>query len=309
MPSSTGEFDFVRRVRARAASHDRLTVPIGDDAACWEFPGPSQCLIATDMLMEGVHVSFPDVTPELAGRKSLAVNLSDIAAMAGVPLAAFVAVTFPRERGADFAERFQAGFQQLADEFDVIVAGGDTNTWDGPLVAAVTVVGEATERGPVTRSGATPGDAVFVTGELGGSRNGHHCRFTPRVREAQELHAAVNLHAMIDLSDGLASDLQHVLDESGVGAEIDAEAVPINSALASSGDGRTPLERALSDGEDFELCFTVSPQDAERLLSGPPIAVRLSRIGTIFAERGCELVSQDGTRAPLQRTGWEHGWT
>lgn len=303
-----GEFDFIRRVRARAAAPPRLSIPIGDDAACWEFPESSRCLIATDMLMEGVHFTFPDVSPEAAGRKALAVNLSDIAAMAGVPRAAFVAVAFPQDRGTGFAERFHAGLQELADEFGVAIAGGDTNTWDGPLVAAVTLLGEATERGPVTRSGAQPGDAIFVTGALGGSHSGRHYEFTPRVAEALALHAAVDLHAMIDLSDGLASDLWHILEESGVGAEINADAIPISKAAASTTGNRSPLEHALCDGEDFELCFTVSADDAHKLATDPPIPLRLSRIGTIVAGEACELVFGDGTHQPLERGGWEHGW-
>src|SRR5262249_23631477 len=148
-----------------------------------------------------------------------------------------------------------------ADLFQTALAGGDTNSWDGPLVISVTIVGEATGRGPVTRAGARPGDWLLVTGPLGGSILGKHLDFTPRVREAIQLHQAVELHAMIDISDGLAADVHHICEESRCGAILFAEAIPISPEAAKLQDGRPPLEHALSDGEDFELAFAVSPDD------------------------------------------------
>jgi thiamine-monophosphate kinase len=345
---TNAEFAFIERSRRRVRGCERLTVPIGDDAACWEFPRPARCLVTTDMLLDGVHFRLGETPPQLVGRKALAVNLSDVAAMAGRPLAAFVSVAFPRNSDPDaagvrataalrderLADGLYDGLLQLADEFGVVVAGGDTNAWDGPLVISVTLIGEATDRGPVTRGGARPGDWIFVTGELGGSMVssqgfpeipgnwGRHLTFPPRVNEALRLHEAVALRAMIDLSDGLASDLPHILDESGVGAVLRADAIPVSdaaldacaaahpsgAAARSAADGRSPLQHALGDGEDFELCFTVSPADGARLLADPPIAPRLSHIGTITAERQCELVDADGNRTPLPRAGWEHRW-
>jgi len=315
-----GEFAFIDWVRARAAMTDRLSVPIGDDAACWEFPEPSRCLVTTDMLMEGTHFTFPEATPQQVGRKALAVNLSDIAAMAGRPLAAFISVAFPKTHGSQpvglgsqpvglLTTGLYEGMLPLAEEFDTVIAGGDTNAWNGPLVVSLTLLGEVVGNGPVTRSGAQPGDGIFVTGRLGGSlADGSHFHFQPRVEEALRLNETASLHALIDLSDGLASDLLHILEESGVGAEIEADAILISDAANTLTDGQTPLQHALSDGEDFELCFTVSPSDAERLLNDPPIAVPLTRIGTIVAGRGCELVNADGSRTPLTRSGWEHVW-
>src|SRR5262249_34083788 len=150
------------------------------------------------------------------------------------------------------------------------------------LVISVTVLGETTGRGPVRRSGARPGDWVFVTGPLGGSILGHHLDFTPRVREALALHAAVELHAMCDVSDGLSADLNHILEESPCGAVVVAESVPIPPAGVglSRTSGKTPLEHALGDGEDFELVFTVAPADGERLLREQPgSGIVLTKIG------------------------------
>ncbi|HLQ43232.1 MAG TPA: AIR synthase-related protein, partial [Planctomycetaceae bacterium] len=168
-------------------------------------------------------------------------------------------------------------------------------------------IGEATERGPVCRSGAKPGDWLFVTGPLGGSLLGKHLTFTPRVREALELHHAVDLHAMIDLSDGLSTDLHHLLDESGVGATLFADLIPVSDAARQMTDGRTPLEHALGDGEDFELLFAVSADDGGKLVSGE-CSTSARRIGEIEAAAGCRLCEADGSIRPLARTGWEHSF-
>ncbi|MDA1017213.1 MAG: thiamine-phosphate kinase, partial [Planctomycetota bacterium] len=189
LPEGRGsEFDFIDWVRQRAAGNPR-TVPlgIGDDAAALRLVD-SETLVATDMLMEGVHFTFPGATPFQAGRKALAVNLSDIAAMAGRPVAAFVAIALPKSRGAAFGREVMDGIQTLADEFHTVIAGGDTNSWSGPLVVSVTVLGSVVGKRYVTRSGAKPGDRLFVTGRLGGSLSGKHLDFTPRIHEALKLH-------------------------------------------------------------------------------------------------------------------------
>jgi thiamine-monophosphate kinase len=187
----------------------------------------------------------------------------------------------------------------------VALVGGDTNAWDGKLVISVTLLGEATARGPVTRSGARPGDWLFVTGPLGGSILGHHLDFTPRVREALALHEAVELRAMLDISDGLAADLNHVCEESKCGAVLHADAIPISDAareLART-SGKTPLQHALGDGEDFELLFAVSPEDGARLLRERPVP-GLAKVGECV-ESGLWL-EESGARTPLAPTGWVH---
>src|SRR5206468_1351181 len=156
---------------------------------------------------------------------------------------AVVSVALPRSLGRESANELYFGLRQAADEFGVPVVGGDTNSWDGALVISVTVLGEATDRGPVLRGGAKPGDWVFVTGPLGGSILGHHLDFTPRVREALALHAAADLHAMCDVSDGLSADLNHILEESRCGAVLVAESVPVSPAAVelSRTSGKAPL--------------------------------------------------------------------
>ena len=300
------ELALIDWIRQRATSAPNLQLGIGDDCAVWQ-PSGAPLLFTTDVLMEDVDFRIDETTPQLIGRKAMAVNLSDIAAMAGRPLAALVGVALPKSRGFDFAKQLQEGMQSLADDFNVAIIGGDTNTWDGPLVICVTLIGEATERGPVRRSGAKPGDWLFVTGPLGGSILGHHLTFTPRVREALELHQLVDLHAMIDLSDGLAADLHHLLDESHVGATVFEDAIPISDAVRRMADARTPLDHALSDGEDFELLFAVSPENGRKLIS-PIVRVMATHIGQIEVEPGCRLRSHHSSIRDLPRGGWEHSF-
>lgn len=301
------EFELIDWIRDRVRDRAPITLGIGDDAASLKPAVDRDTLVAIDMLMEGVHFTFPPATPQLAGRKSLAVNLSDLAAMAGKPTAAFVSVALPNSRGMQFAQDVHSGIIELADEFDVVIAGGDTNSWDGPLVVSVTVVGEPLGARPVCRSGARPGDWVFVTGQLGGSLpSGRHLTFTPRLEEVKLLTTMVDLHAMIDISDGLAADLHHLLKASGVSAILEATRIPLTEAARVSRDGRSPLLQGLSDGEDFELLFTVSPDDGRLLTSNWRSVTPLTRIGEIYEGSGCQLHYEDGRNEPLSPLGWTH---
>jgi thiamine-monophosphate kinase len=303
MPS--GEFEFIRWVRDRTNTDPRVLVGPGDDCAALA-PSPRPLLITTDVLTDGVDFHLPQVGGRTVGRKAMAANVSDVAAMAGSPTAAVVGVVLPNASNSrQLAEELYAGLREVADEFHFPIVGGDTNTWSGGLVVSVTLLGEATGRGPVMRSGARPGDWVFVTGPCGGSILGRHQSPKPRVREALALHAAVELHAMIDVSDGLAADLGHILEESRCGAVIDAESVPIHpdAIVLSKTTGKQPLEHALGDGEDFELIFTVSPTDGERLLH-ERLVPGVAKIGECV-EAGLWLV-ENGVRRPLIPTGWVH---
>jgi thiamine-monophosphate kinase len=303
---STGEFAFIDWVRQRTPASASVLVGPGDDAAVLQRPaGP--LLVTTDMLLEGSCFRLAEAGPRRVGRKAIAVNLSDIAAMAGVPTAAVVSVGLPRSGGRELGEQLYAGMREMADAFSLPIVGGDTNSWDGPLSISVTILGEVSFRGPVLRSGARRGDWIMVTGPLGGSILGHHLDFTPRIREALALHHAATLHSMIDISDGLAKDLHHICEESRCGAVIVADAVPIADAARelAKRDGRSALDHALGDGEDFELVFTVSPADGERLLrSQPAPGITLRHIGEIIAD-GFWL-ERNGQRERLEPRGYEH---
>ncbi|RMG40799.1 MAG: thiamine-monophosphate kinase [Planctomycetota bacterium] len=195
---------------------------------------------------------------------------------------------------------------RTCDRFCTALVGGDTTVWPFPLAIATTAIGEPGPHGVVGRGGARPGDQIFVTGALGGSRFGHHLTFVPRIGEALDLAAYVELHAMCDISDGLAIDLHHIAEESGVGAVIEAEAIPVRPEAARHADGRSALDHALSDGEDFELLFCVSPRDAERLEAFRPCLTPLTRIGEITADRRVLLRHPDGRLEPLPKLGWHH---
>jgi thiamine-monophosphate kinase len=293
--------DWIRR---QTPVSNRVLLGPGDDTALLAWPDAADCLVTTDMLLEGSCFLLEQAGAYRVGRKAMAVNLSDIAAMAGVPLAAVVSVGLPRQGGRALAEELYRGLREMADAFDTAIIGGDTNSWNGPLVINVTLLGEATKRGAVRRSGARPGDWIFLTGPVGGSILGKHLDFQPRVREALLLHERVELHAMTDVSDGLAADLGHLCDESGIGAVVQAEAIPLTPEARQIQDGRSALDHGLGDGEDFELLFTVSPQDGQRLLDQPPLP-GLARIGSMIAEQGMWIESGE-QRVPLARSGYVH---
>ncbi|MFN4260770.1 MAG: thiamine-phosphate kinase [Gemmataceae bacterium] len=300
-----GELAFIDWLRRRTPAQERVLLGPGDDAAALAWGNGPSCLITTDMLLEGSCFRLAEAGPRQVGRKAMAVNLSDIAAMAGRPVAAVVSVGLPRRGGQALAEELYAGLRELADAFATAIVGGDTNSWDGPLVISVTVLGEATARGPVRRAGAQPGDWLLVTGPLGGSIRGKHLTFTPRVHEALRLHELADLHAMIDISDGLSLDVWRICQESGCGAVLRAEAIPISDDAHQLNDHLSPLQHALSDGEDFELVLALSATDAERLLRDQPVlGITLTAIGECV-ETGFWLEEQ-GQRHVLQPQGYEH---
>ena len=308
----TSEFGLIDWIRQRAQTvRSPLTkLGIGDDCAILELGSPRDLLVTTDMLMDGRHFRLEEDGPERVGYKALAVNLSDIAAMAGVPRAAVIAIALPQAGAGELARGIYAGLAPLAARFGVDLIGGDTNAWNGPLVISVTLIGEATARGAVCRSGAQPGDVILVTGALGGSLHaGRHLHPEPRIAEALALHESAPLRAMIDISDGLASDLSHILTESGgLGALLDESAIPIHPDAweLSQLDGMPAIEHALRDGEDFELCLVVSAGDAARLLAEPPAGTTLFRIGHINESSGLELGTREGSLRPISSRGFDH---
>ena len=302
------ERDLVQWLTQRIPSHPRLLVGLGDDAAIVRLPDESQLVATTDMLMDGVDFELTRHEARRIGRKALAVNLSDLAAMAAEPVAALVALALPRQGGEALAKELYEGMLPLAAEFDCPIAGGDTNSWDGPLVISVTAFGSVPPDRRWRRSGARPGDAILVTGSFGGSILGKHFDFAPRIREALWLAENAEIHAAIDVSDGLSLDLARLCEASGCGAVVLADRIPVSSAareLARTSGNRSALDHAYGDGEDFELILAVEPQSAEQLLAQEPLVTPLTRIGRFTAEAGLREQTQDGLRE-LTIRGYEH---
>ncbi len=296
------EFSFIDWIRRQTARDPRVPVGPGDDCAVVAFGG-RRVLVTTDQCGDGVHFVLAECGPEAAGYKVMARSLSDIAAMGGRPAGAVATVALPRGADEGLAQGLYRGLRRAGDPFDCPVVGGDVMAWDAPLLLTVTMLGEPI-REPVLRSTARVGDAICVTGALGGSlASGRHLSFTPRLAESAKLVERCDLHAMIDLSDGLASDLGHICRESGVGARLIGAAIPLTAAARAAAE---PLRAALTDGEDYELLFTLAPDQADRLLAEPPFATPIARIGTAVEGSGITLVDPAGQARPLGALGWRH---
>ncbi len=300
------ENEFIEWLRSQQEC-DPAAVPVGpgDDCAV-VMVGAERLLVSTDQLLDGVHFDLARHGPEAFGRKAMARALSDLAAMAALPLAAVATVSLPRGFSRTDAEAMHHGRRSVSDAFGCPVVGGDVGAWDSPAAMSVTVLGRPEGIEPVLRSGARAGDAVCVTGCFGGAwLTDWHLKFTPRIAEARRLAAECELHAMIDVSDGLALDLWRVCRASGVGAELSADAIPLRPN-APAGRDIEPLTAALGDGEDYELLFTLPAGQADRLLAEQPLAVPVTRIGTITEAEELTLTRGDGGRETLEPTGWEH---
>lgn len=306
------EFELIARLTRSLPANESVVVGAGDDCAVIECGNVSrQLLFKTDAVVEGIHFNA-DTPPEQIGHKALARCLSDIAAMAGTPTAALVTIALPKNFDSTVVERIYAGMNALAQRHGVAIVGGETTTNPERLLISISLLGSVPRGKAVLRASAKVGDAIFVTGELGGSIAGKHLDFEPRLAEAIWLAEKFSVHAMMDVSDGLAGDLRHILNASGVGAELLKSAVPISRAAkvnAKRGDAAKPaFVAALTDGEDFELLFTVASRDAVPLLDAwkkqfPDI--KLSCIGRIVSGEGIRLRDQTGIR-PLQAHGYVH---
>jgi thiamine-monophosphate kinase len=304
------EIEFIRWLREQLPSHPELVVGVGDDAAVLRSAAGGDIVLTTDLLADGVHFQLGECGPERAGRKAMAVNLSDLAAMAARPVAAVVSLALPREGADCLARGLCRGLLEMATRYDVAIAGGDTNTWQGALVVSVTALGQLTARGPLRRAGAQPGDQILVTGSFGGSILGRHLDFLPRVTEALWLHEHYELHAGIDVSDGLSLDLSRLAAESGCGAALNLDQIPVDPAAfvlaAADPAGATPLEHALHDGEDFELLLAAPPDAARAILADQPLNVRVARIGEMVPQSGLWRANRAGELKPLAARGYEH---
>ena len=291
-----GEFDFIDWIQSQQRAGRLVQTPAGDDMAVLDWPAGELLLVGVDQVMDGVHFDSQIHSPRQIGKKVMNRNLSDCAAMACLPAAAVVSVALPRGCGLDYARELYLGMKDAADPFDCQIVGGDTGSWDGKLVCSVTVMGRCGGITPVLRSGAKPGDWIYVTGALGGSILGRHMDFVPRIKIARELAGQYRLTAMLDISDGLSRDLGHLCRASQVAAELQAAAIPIHddARRLSLGDQIPPIEHALHDGEDHELVFT-SPDDIPQA----------TRVGQVADGSGIVIV-QSGVARPLPVRAWEH---
>jgi thiamine-monophosphate kinase len=306
------EFELIDLLSRSLPSNSSVVAGIGDDCAVLDLGIPGQFLLfKTDAVVEGVHFTR-DVAPASIGHKALARCLSDIAAMAGTPTAAVVTLALPEDFEPTFVQSIYDGINALARRYDVAIVGGETTKNPGRTLISIALIGTVPRGKCIRRRGSQAGDALLVTGQLGGSLAGGHLAFEPRLNEARWLAEHFPVHAMIDLSDGLAGDLRHLLQAGNVGAELLKSAIPISRAAKlkarAENSAKPPLLAALTDGEDFELLFTVASRDAVPLLDAwkemfPDLA--LSCIGRITAEPGLRLRDKDGVR-PLTAHGYVH---
>lgn len=253
-----GEFALIDSIKKLVPTGKDTVVGIGDDASVLKSSKSGMYnLFTTDILVEGRHFDLSRATPYQLGWKALGCSLSDIAAMGGIPRAAVVSIGVSGETDVDFCREIYRGMSELARRLKCGIVGGDTVGSEGGLVVSVAVLGEVEQKRLVLRSGAEPGDDVWVTGILGGSLNGKHLNFMPRVEEARFIVEHLPVKAMIDLSDGLANDLHRLASASRVGFRIDSARIPLDREAIGEMDEEKSVNRALYDGEDFELLLVL----------------------------------------------------
>jgi thiamine-monophosphate kinase len=301
-----GEFGLIRQLQGVVGpARGSVVLGIGDDCAVLRNDNPARYLLYTcDPVVEGVHYRRSD-RPRQVGWKAMARNLSDIAAMGGVPCWAVVSIGLRRDTEAHWVKELYAGLCAAARKFGCQIVGGDTTHVKHEQFVVVALIGKVERSRMILRSGAKVGDSVFVTGTLGGSRRGKHLTFTPRLNEARWLVGNFPLHAMMDLSDGLSNDLQRLVEASrpGTGFEIHAAEIPIARAAHGS------LTAALNDGEDFELLFTIDPRQVTALRQkwARKFALELTEIGRVVRSRQkVTLIAVDGSRKLLAPAGYDH---
>ncbi len=301
--------------KANPALPGSVTVPPGDDMGAVVVGGQTM-LVTVDQVSDGVHFDLGHTPLEKVGRKAITRNLSDVAAMAAKPVGAVAAACLPKGFGEDQAKTLFDAMRATAEAFACPLIGGDISTWDQNLILTVTVFAEPDGIEPVLRSGAQPGDTIYVTGHIGGSLQQqsdppgyvHHLDFTPRIDLARALagNSATRPTAMIDLSDGLAQDLTRICEQSHVSARIDIDKLPISNAArqAAEQSGEPPWQHAVGDGEDYELCFTSAGlvPDAAGGVAMTPIGV----IGQVREDPFVQFVLPDGSIQHATDLGWEH---
>jgi len=287
---------LIDRFRKQLKTDSAVIKGSGDDCAVLKFDKLHHQLYTCDMIIEGVDFNSKE-DPYLIGRKAIAISLSDIASCGGIPRHCVISLGMPKNTGIKFTDRLFKGMQDIARLYKVNIVGGDLSQTQ-KLVLDVSMLGLVETKALVLRSGAKAGDIIFVTGSLGGSIYGKHLRFTPRLKEARYLVSKFSVHAMIDISDGLAQDLGHIVRESRVGARIYQERVPMSKDCAN-------IEDALYSGEDFELLFTLSAKDAAKLLKLRPR--EYSAIGEVVEKKyGLKSVDNKGRVKLLRPEGFKH---
>ncbi len=302
-----GELELVRRIAALLAPPGGAAPPavqFGDDMCVADGP----LLWTVDMLMDGVDFDSRRHDWPAIGRKAVAVNLSDCAAMGATPVSAVCALALSNRLSMDDALALLRGAHECGLAFGCPIVGGDTNSWDHPTVISITVAARcAAGVSPVPRAGARPGDQLWTTGRVGGSLLGRHLTFEPRVTLGREIARRLSPHAMIDISDGLVLDLWRILEASGCGAVLEdaalAAATHDDARRAAAQDGRSAREHALGDGEDFELLVALPPDTAADTCR----QLGLLRLGEFTAGAGrVRLRQADGVEQELPVRGWEH---
>ena len=326
-----GEFEFIKKIsRGCLIRSDSIIKAIGDDAAAFTVDPDRISLITTDLLVERIHFLRESISGFDLGYKSLAVNLSDIAAMGGEAQEAFVSIAIPQNCPLEYIEAAYNGMKRLAADFDVNILGGDTTRSKIDLVINVAVLGTVAREELLTRDAARPGDIIFSTGYLGDSKAGLHLLLNkipadsedlkilhkahilpePHLREGRFLAKRPGTHAAIDVSDGLSSDLGHIAEQSSVGATLYAEMIPVSSSLQNFCDcfDFDPVDFALSGGEDYTLLCTTAEENAEETAHKyeETFNRKLFRIGKITADRRLKIIYTDGTSKPIIPAGWDH---
>ena len=286
-----GEFGLIERMAKKVRTDKSVIRGIGDDTAVLSYTADKYLLFTTDMLIEGVHFTRKEATFPQIGRKALAVNISDIAAMGGIPKYAVISAGFPKELCLRAVDDIMRGINSLAKEYKINIVGGDT-VRSSKIVLCVSLVGEAKKRELTLRSGAKVGDLIFVTGNLGASRRLKQFNFIPRVKEAQAIIKKFKPTAMIDLSDGLASDLQRIAQASKAGAVIFEQLIPIARGVS--------LQSALYEGEDFELLFTIALDSVRKFYKKDKFPITC--IGKVVEKkRGLSIIDKKAKSSPLKQ--------
>lgn len=308
MSRTVNEREFIRELTRQFPVQPPVEVGIGDDGAVLAASRQS-VVVVTDMLLDGVHFDLRSDSVQLAGRKAVAVNLSDLAAMGCRPTAAFVSLAVPRQfQSPTFLRDLYGGIGEILTEFTTTLAGGDTNSWDGPFAINVCLTGSPFGAQGILRSTARPDQHVYVTGPLGGSYpTKRHLTFRPKLSESEWLIKHLCPQAMMDISDGLSIDVLRLAEASGVGVELFESSIPIHTDVDPARPVSERLHAALSDGEDFELLLVLSEEQDQDLKAGrivPPFS--LHKVGRTTASQTYWLIASTGQRRPLVATGWQH---